>query len=150
MTAPCLPPPGTASGTTHVLLTMQNAVVCAVYEPDGAPAWGLHCPHGYTHSRAATAGDEYRYIGPLTPPEEVERLRAENAWREEALERIAKWAAAYPTDIFPEPDDAYYKRAHEVLTANGMTLDRLSAAAMRHVVNGVGEIARAALETPHE
>ena len=37
------------------------------------------------------------------------------------------------------------KRAHEVLKANGMTLDRLSAAAMRHVVTGVGRIAADAL-----
>ena len=66
---------------------------------------------------------------------------------EEALHRIASWASAYPLAVFPEPDEAYYKRAHEVLTANGMTLDRLSAAAMRHVVEGVGRIARDALDT---
>lgn len=62
-----------------------------------------------------------------------------------ALQRIANWGDAYPPDIFPEPDDAYYKRAHEVLTANGMSLDRLSAAAMRHVVHGVAKIAKNAL-----
>ena len=65
---------------------------------------------------------------------------------EEALHRIASWATAYPL-VFPEPDEEYYRRAHEVLTANGMTLDRLSAAAMRHVVEGVGRIARDALDT---
>jgi len=61
---------------------------------------------------------------------------------EEALERILQWSEAYPLDIFPEPD---LKRAHEVLTANGMTLDALSAHAMRHVIQGVGKIAREAL-----
>ena len=66
---------------------------------------------------------------------------------EETLHRIASWATAYPLAVFPEPDEEYYRRAHEVLTANGMTLDRLSAAAMRHVVEGVGRIARQALET---
>jgi hypothetical protein len=64
----------------------------------------------------------------------------------EALRRIVAWSEAYPLEVFPEPDEAYYRRAHEVLTANGMTLDRLSAAAMRHAVEGVGEIARTALE----
>lgn len=64
---------------------------------------------------------------------------------EEALHRIVQWADAYPTDIFPVPDADYLRRAHEVLTANGMTLDRLSADAMRHVVQGVGKIAREAL-----
>lgn len=64
---------------------------------------------------------------------------------EEALQRILSWSEAYPKDIFPEPDKAYYAKAHKVLVENGMTLDRLSAAAMRHVVTGVGEIARHAL-----
>lgn len=64
---------------------------------------------------------------------------------EVALHRIASWAAAYPLTVFPEPDDAYYAKAAAVLKANGMTLDRLSAAAMRHVISGVGEIARTAL-----
>jgi hypothetical protein len=65
---------------------------------------------------------------------------------EEALRRIMVWGDAYPQQIFPEPDEAYYKRAHQVLTSHGMTLDRLSAAAMRHVVRGVARIAREALE----
>jgi hypothetical protein len=65
---------------------------------------------------------------------------------EEALHRIASWADAYPLPVFPEPDKAYYARAHAVLTANGMTLDRLSAAAMRHVITQVGHIAKGALQ----
>lgn len=64
---------------------------------------------------------------------------------EEALERIVRWSEAFPIEIFPEPDADYLRRAHEVLTASGMTLDRLSANAMRHVVVGVGKIAREAL-----
>lgn len=64
---------------------------------------------------------------------------------EEALRRIADWSEAYPTDIFPEPHEAYYQKAREVLEANGMTLDRLSAAAMRHVASGMGRIAKEAL-----
>jgi hypothetical protein len=63
----------------------------------------------------------------------------------EALERIAQWADAYPLSVFPAPDDDYMKRAHEVLKAHGMTIDRISADAMRHVLYGVGRIARAAL-----
>ena len=64
----------------------------------------------------------------------------------EALLRIVDWGGAYPEDIFPEPDDAYLKRAHEVLTANGMTLDRIAAHCMRHVLRGVSSIASEALE----
>lgn len=65
---------------------------------------------------------------------------------EEALFRIASWADAYPLPVFPEPDVAYYKRAAEVLKAHDMTLDRLSAAAMRHVITQVGHIAKGALK----
>jgi len=65
---------------------------------------------------------------------------------EEALWRIAQWSDAYPVDVFPEPDEDYYRNAHKVLTAHGMTLDRLSAAAMRHVIEGVGKVAKEALK----
>jgi hypothetical protein len=64
---------------------------------------------------------------------------------EAALHSIVRWSEAYPLSVFPEPDAAYLARAHAVLTANGMTLDRLSAHAMRHAVEGVGKIARDAL-----
>lgn len=71
--------------------------------------------------------------------EREERLEA-------ALHRIADWAGAYPLPAFPEPDAAYYAKARAVLEANGMTLDRLSAAAMRHVITQVGHIAKGALD----
>jgi hypothetical protein len=60
----------------------------------------------------------------------------------EALSRIESWSKAYPLTVFPEPD---FARAQQLLEAGGMTLDNISAAAMRHVIEGVGEIARAAL-----
>ena len=60
----------------------------------------------------------------------------------EALEHIVQWADAYPLDIFPEPDFAVCAVA---LNGVGQTLDAVSASSMRHVVKGVGDIARAAL-----
>jgi hypothetical protein len=68
--------------------------------------------------------------------EEKYRLRS-------ALERIEQWSRAYPLDIFPKPD---LKKAAELLHAGGITLDAVSACAMRHVVEGVGKIAREALK----
>ena len=53
-----------------------------------------------------------------------------------------QWSEAYPLEIFPPPD---YPRARAVLEANGMTLDAISADCMRHVVEGVGKIAREVL-----
>jgi DNA repair exonuclease SbcCD ATPase subunit len=95
---------------------------------------------------------------------EVERLRAEAADRtkkveslwalsdargaeierlSKAHERIVKWSHAYPLTIFPEPD---LKKARELLEAGGMTLDAISADAMRHVITQVAKISSAALE----
>jgi hypothetical protein len=56
-----------------------------------------------------------------------------------------QWSEAYPLSVFPEPD---LKRAAELLKAGGMTLDSISADMARHVVKGVGEIARKALDRP--
>jgi hypothetical protein len=65
---------------------------------------------------------------------------------EAALRRIAQWADAYPLDVFPEADDAYLQRAQAVLVANGMSVDRISASAMRHVITQVGRIVTEALQ----
>lgn len=69
---------------------------------------------------------------------------------EGALARIALWSEAYPPSVFPVPDERYMRAAHELLVAHGMTLDRITADAMRHVVQGVGGIARAALDAELE
>ena len=61
---------------------------------------------------------------------------------EAALQRIQQWSEAYQLDIFPEPD---WKKVRELLEAGGITLDSVSASNMRHVVEGVGKIAREAL-----
>ena len=60
----------------------------------------------------------------------------------EAMRRIVQWSEAYPLDVFPEPD---FKKAHKLLKAGGMTLDAISASNMRHVVEGVGKIAKESL-----
>ncbi len=72
---------------------------------------------------------------------EVEALRKDAERYEDALQKIANWARAYPLKVFPEPD---FKRAHEVLTAAGMTLAAISASNMRHVVTQVQSIVDAA------
>ena len=61
----------------------------------------------------------------------------------EALQRIETWSRAYPIKVFPEPD---LKKAKKLLEEGGMTLDAISASNMRHVIEGVAEIAREALE----
>ncbi|KKM94264.1 hypothetical protein LCGC14_1200100 [marine sediment metagenome] len=73
----------------------------------------------------------------------VSKLKAENAKLQEALERIKTWSEAYPLKAFPKPD---LKKAREVLEAADMTLDAISADAMRHVINGVKNIISEALK----
>lgn len=51
---------------------------------------------------------------------------------EDLIDELEGWQAAYPLKMFPEPD---LKQAAEVLKANGMTLDSISASNMRHVVS---------------
>jgi len=58
---------------------------------------------------------------------------------EKALRDIETWARSYPLSMFPTPD---LKRAAQVLEANGMTLDAISADAMRHVLDGVINLVR--------
>jgi hypothetical protein len=65
----------------------------------------------------------------------------------EALEEIERWSHAYPLSVFPEPD---LVKTRGLLEAGGMTLDAVSAHAMRHVVVEVGEMARRALSPTAE
>jgi hypothetical protein len=64
---------------------------------------------------------------------------------EDAMKSIIQWCEAYPIDIFHEPSAEECRRAHEVLTANGMTLDAFSASMGRHCLKGVALIASAAI-----
>lgn len=77
---------------------------------------------------------------------EISRLTTRSHELKEALQHISAWSRAYPLSVFPEPTQEYYARAHKVLTENGMTVDRISAAAMRHAIEGAGKIADEALK----
>jgi hypothetical protein len=72
-----------------------------------------------------------------------DELQAEIERLEDALHRIEQWSRAYPLKVFPEPD---FERVHELLKAGGISIDSVSASNMRHVVEGVGKIARDALK----
>jgi hypothetical protein len=54
---------------------------------------------------------------------------------------ILNWSKAYPDEIFIEPD---WKEVKSLLGDNLLT--RVSASNMRHVVEGVGKIAKEALQ----
>ena len=65
----------------------------------------------------------------------------------DALFAIKQWAEAYPIAAFPEPD---LKKAAEVLKANGLSLDSISGYVSRHIIEGVGKIAKDALDDVDE
>lgn len=71
----------------------------------------------------------------------VDTLEVQLADAQAVLDRIIAWSEAYPLDIFPEPD---FKAVRAALQAHGLTLAVVSASNMRHVVEGVGKIAREA------
>jgi hypothetical protein len=48
------------------------------------------------------------------------------------LQFLDNWLEAYPLDVFPLPD---FRRAAEVLKAAGLSIDCISAANFRHVLN---------------
>lgn len=64
-----------------------------------------------------------------------------------ALREIDQWSRAYPLDVFPEPD---WAKVRQLLESGGITLAAVSASNMRHVIEGVGKIARAALNPKTE
>lgn len=59
------------------------------------------------------------------------------------FDSIKNWCEAYPIDVFPQPD---FKKAHEVLKANGMTLDAISASNIKHVITQVQKMIDAAIK----
>ena len=74
-------------------------------------------------------------------------LQARIEAMEDAFRKIQKWSAAYPIEVFPEPD---FGRARDVLKSAGMTLDAISASNMRHVLKGVNAIVQAVLDTEQQ
>ena len=61
---------------------------------------------------------------------------------DDLFHKIKDWCEAYPISVFPEPD---FKKAHEVLKANGMTLDAISASNMKHVITQVQKMIDSAI-----
>jgi len=61
----------------------------------------------------------------------------------DAFHKLDNWAKAYPLDMFPVPD---LEKARKLLMDGGITLDAVSATAMRHVISGVAYIVQEALK----
>ncbi len=103
--------------------------------------------------RTRPTGDAYLHMMMHEAADEIERLtkalrqanaqaeRFERGWylRGDALEKLEQWARAYPLKVFPEPLREEWQRAAALLSEKGLSLDRMSASNMRHVINGVRE-----------
>lgn len=73
--------------------------------------------------------------------EEHERMR-------DVLVRLHQWADAYPMEVFPEVLRQEWQQANEVLAQAGLSMSRMSASNMRHVINGVRKLVNEGL-TPN-
>jgi cell division protein FtsB len=101
------------------------------------------------HRKEAAALD--RLVADLNAAEaRLAEVEAERDALKEEMEGFATWADSYPTSVFHQPDVGGLKRAREVLTAAGMTLDALSAMVYRHALAYISERARAALKAASE
>ena len=80
-----------------------------------------------------TQKDEYEGLIDVAESN-YKKLEAQLEAVRDPAERIKQWCEAYPLDIFPEPD---LKLAHKTLKSVGLTLDAVSASAMRHVLKGI-------------
>ena len=79
--------------------------------------------------------------------DEYDTLKTRHDKLVEALRKINNWSKAYPLEIFTKPD---LKKAHKVLEEAGMTLDAITADAMRHVLNGIKDIVEQAFREAGE
>lgn len=105
-----------------------------------------------TDKMAAARGMSYlSHLDRMDLLEEVERLRNALAQSVETvrslmrpvetsgntdLQWLDEWLAAYPLDVFPLPD---FRQAADVLRKAGLSIDCISAANYRHVLNRVKE-----------
>lgn len=69
--------------------------------------------------------------------EQIEKLEQRIEDLEGTLDILRIWVEHYPLKIFPEPD---MKEAMNALNVVGITLDAVSASAMRHVLTQVTEM----------
>ena len=63
-----------------------------------------------------------------------------------ALEEIAHWCEAYPTQVFRPLSQSDINRAGAVLEKAGLSISRLHAQWARHLLDGIGRIAHQALD----
>ena len=70
----------------------------------------------------------------------IKELQAELTAKDDVLRKIKDWCRAYPLEAFPKPDKEYFAKAHAILKQNELSLTRISADNMRHVLKGIQEI----------
>lgn len=88
--------------------------------------------------------DELQAVIDTTGMSRLEWLQAAAELRaQDALWQILRWYNAYPLNVFPEPD---FKQVRELLATGGISLDSVSASNMRHVLEGIAEIAKRGIE----
>ena len=75
----------------------------------------------------------------------LEAAEAREARLREAIEKIYDWYNSYPLEVFPELSAGEMQFADSVLHEAGISMPALHAGWARHIVVGIGDIARLAL-----
>lgn len=96
------------------------------------------------------------WCAPVTgqPARVIERVGKDEdsaiaAWNQRAisadgLRQVQEWAKAYPLEMFSEMSPEEWARAKDVLAGAGLSLDRISASNMRHVITKVNGLLKGA------
>jgi len=69
-----------------------------------------------------------------------EQLQAKLNAKDDVLRKIKDWCRAYPLEAFPKPDKEYFAKAHAILKQNELSLTRISADNMRHILVRIQKI----------
>jgi len=78
--------------------------------------------------------------------QERDELRARVVELEDTLEQIAQWAEAYPVTVFIPLTSGEMQWADSVLREAGISMGAMHASWARHIVDGIGGIARTGIE----
>lgn len=106
----------------------------------GMRHYGTHTAHQESECLQLLHAEISRLTAALkTANEQTERFKRGWYLRGDALDKLDQWARAYPLKVFPEPLREEWQRAAALLSEKGLSLDRMSASNVRHVISGVRE-----------
>ncbi len=141
-----MPPADAGPVDQRVRPLVEAARACARHCIEGAWAPNiLQNEQGVRLNAARLLDDMAAKVERLTAALKAANDQAEHferAWylRGDVLEKLKNWADAYPVEMFPEVLRQEWQQANEVLAQAGLSMTRMSASNMRHIISGVRKL----------